>query len=543
MRWAEDLDLCNAWQEGADLATEHARRVRVKLPRQPRATPGEQHLAQSTLENVSIERGVTGDDRQREVAAVTSTVSNWEVTPPEGNITYWSLDAEVRHDFGAEVGTVIESYELLSFSDGSVGDVVVGDPNSYGSNFYFLPAGAGDLDAIFLERCAPTQETHLVVEALVGEVQSGPHAGRHFQVTRYVQTFDVFAGSYPVYWDATDVFFTDASYAGLTVFGQWAHTYSAAHHNWDEASRVLPRSDVGAYHTLFSELDRGEGLPIEAISKVEWHDVTSFAQPGTMTITLQDLTTGVESEHPVALQGAFVDLSPRSLVRQAQGSCDDVDVRAIGGFAYSGVASDVFQLVMCPNASPLGFELLGVLPVAFSVDPTAVGVLADRDAITQEGDGYEVALGEGTLVIEPLDGSDSFVYEVLDGQGESMISSLAFPTELQAPTPRDEVTSGTADGVSFELRRRIAAPGVGESVLYAPVSLQLSVDGESFFVDGFDQLLYTNSHHNWADRLVATTGGVEIEWWVEFDAGVYIHHVQATRDGAEFLPDTVLTTD
>ncbi len=338
LRWAGDLDLCNAWQEGGALESEHARRVRVRLPRQPRASLGEQHLSQSTLADVSIERGVMANERWHSVAPVSSSVGEWEVTPPGGNITFWTLTAEVRHDFGAETGTVIERYQVHAFDGEPVADIVVGDPNSYGSNFSFLPAGADDLDAIFLVACEPSQETHLVVEALVGEVTEGPHSGRHFQVTRYVRTFDVFAGSYPVYWDATDVFFTDEPYAGTTVFGQWAHTYSAAHHNWDEASRVLPRNDVGAYHTKFAELDRGDGLSIEAISKVEWANVTSFAQPGTMTVTLQDLETGAESEHAVQLQTAFVDLSTRSLVRETQQECPDVEVQSIGGFAYGGVA-------------------------------------------------------------------------------------------------------------------------------------------------------------------------------------------------------------
>ena len=541
VRWMRDLELCTTWSEGAPLASEHARKVRLHIPRQPRATLGQEHLGQSQLTHVVIETGVDQSERFRtQNTPSVSTLTRWEVVEPANNNSSWVLYADIEHAIADGAGTVVEQYEFYRNAGDGPFEVQIGEPNTYGANFLYIPAGGTIADAIGIRSCDPEIEPDVVVETLVGTIDTGPHAGRHVQVTRYARSFDVFAGSYPVYWDATDVMFTDRPYEGVRTFGYWPHTYSAQHHNWEENSRVLPLRDRGVHQLVTGGLDNGASPFDEIFTKVEWSNVTSDLSPGTLRVTLQDSTTGVDTVHDVRLLGAFHRVDASRLRRGDIDTCGG-EVKYLEAASFGGIAGNAFQLLVCPdNTAPLGFTLQGVVPVAFELDGTLVGTQLGGDSIAPVATGFDVTLGTARLRVEAYSGSD-VLYELIDSTGTALASGITPLRTLSTPLMTEETFEGSGAGVTFKLVRRYAAPGVGETAIYAPVSFEMQAGDEVFFVDGIDALLYTNSHHNWADALVATVGDVELRWAVMFSSeGMLEHRVSATRNGAEIVPDTAV---
>ena len=95
------------------------------------------------------------------------------------------------------------------------------------------------------------------------------------------------------------------------------------------------------------------------------------------------------------------------------------------------------------------------------------------------------------------------------------------------------------------LTRRWGGQGVGESALYAPIALTVELPDRVVFVDGLEELVYTNTHHNWNDALVATRGDVVATWSVRVNIDepalpFLIYEVGVTVGGQAVLPTTMV---
>ncbi|MBZ0115647.1 MAG: hypothetical protein K8H88_01540 [Sandaracinaceae bacterium] len=113
-----------------------------------------------------------------------------------------------------------------------------------------------------------------------------------------------------------------------------------------------------------------------------------------------------------------------------------------------------------------------------------------------------------------------------------------------APLRDHEVVRGTAPGVSFALWRCYADQAAGRSALYRADRFELAFEGRTYRATTL-AIDYTNTHHNWADSLVAVPSGpgapeVTLRWRVVFDSTVGLrHYVSASAAGGTvLLPET-----
>jgi hypothetical protein len=88
--------------------------------------------------------------------------------------------------------------------------------------------------------------------------------------------------------------------------------------------------------------------------------------------------------------------------------------------------------------------------------------------------------------------------------------------------------------------RRWVFQGVGNSGIYAPVSFDLSFDGQTHQVEAWDRMTYTNTHHNWDDQLIAETDTLRVFWMVLGFGQEYTVRAERISDGVEVLPPTTI---
>lgn len=518
--WSAPLTLCNSWREGAPLADERARKARVVVPAQARASLGELHLAQARVDGVTLARGVEQADRFAP-AAVTTELSSWEVAEPSTTVSSYVLTAELAHDLGP-AGVLREQLSVWRADDDDTAVRYHGG-DAWEVTWALEPP---DAESIFLTPCAGTGVFD-AAEVLVAE----DDAGRQLVVTRWLRTADTLAGSFPVHWLATDVSWADEAWRGQRLFGFFSHTYSAQHHNWAEQSLIEPLRDPAGFHA---------GGPFV---RVALKDLRDGLLQGSVELTEPGTDGGPDVVTELDAVGDWRRVDARAWTIQGALTCAGGAVRSAALSGLSGVPDYGFQLLTCPGSSPLGFDLVGLVPFAFGHAATSIGELSDGDAVQPITDGFEVDLGAaGSVLVTSAPSAEDVIVEVRDADGVSQTMFLTALGTFGHPSPPDETLRGaSADGaVSFLLRRRWAAQGVGESAVYAPLSFELAFADERHVVSGFDVLDYTNTHHNWNDALVADSGETTLTWSVTYEQGPLVYRVKASRGGVDVLPETVV---
>lgn len=545
VRWERPLVLCSEWTENASIEAELAGKVRVTIPVHSRSGVAPEDLEGLTLDGVTIERGPLSAERHLDVDARTSTLTDYTVV--EGG-NYVAMSATVEHRFGV-AGTLVESY---SVGRGPAGqdDVVIGgdDSSSYEVAFFFVPPGGDPFeDGKRLGSCAGPPDLENAVGVLVGT--NAQHA---ITIVRYWRTQETFAGSYPVEMDLHRVTFSDDPWTLHDARGFWAQTYSAQHHNWGEATQIDFTRDLATWQTAFRAIAAGGTPDRPLVARVVLRDVNSWdVEPRAEVIRVG--TDGAEmAPETFALgDGWWRGVDTPTLEGELARTCDGAAVYTLGHDS-----SYLFQVLTCPRAAPPGFGVVGVVPVGFAHDMTAVGRTFDDVRESTEGDqpkftvtvDPEGGAGASEIDVVPQPGG-AFLLRVRDVQGATRQESWAEPGDLDVARAVDEhaLVGVSADGsVAMRLVRRYAAWGVGESVLYAPVSFALTFDGDTHVVEAWDRLDYENTHHNWNDGLTARTdAGWTLHWRYTFhDPATEQNDVHTVwgedAAGATVLPETVL---
>lgn len=538
VEWDEPLELCTRWMEGAPLEDELARKVHITVPPHFRPSLGDGHLANLTLTGGRVRRSPLAAD-QLEVAQhlVRSRLTEYTLREPTGNtVLFASIDHEL--DDGA---ILVEQYSVYR----QRGDTrpVRFESGGYEASFAYVPASVPN-GGLSLERCGgePELEPHINAISLVNGTRRGT-------ALRQLKSQPTFAGSYPVQLETSIFVFSDRPWQQFRAAGFWAHTYSAQHHNWVENTEVDFTRDLSWYETVYEPYLANRVTMDRMLLRARTLDLNTWEAAPRAELEWLDLATGqVSTETWTVESGGFWHQVEAKLLAGMTTACAQPEVLS---FSDYGLERGL-QLVTCPNDSPLGFVAHRAVPFSFFEEPSLVGAYLEGEdlvATTIDGrPGYVIRVGQHRVEISRFDAQ--YFFMTIKTQGGAVVSTfLTQPIDLHGyfdPSGRDELISGQgAGGVRMRLVRRWAGQGVGESSIYAPVTFQLEFGGQTHFVDTWDRLAYTNTHHNWADELEAKTDELTLIWKVRFENGPLVHSVRAVRTagGEEVLPETVLTLD
>lgn len=535
--WDRTLTLCGAWTEGADIDNELGKKVRVVMPPQSRPSFGAQDLARSGLIGVSIERGVSANQRfQSSVCFDEGAQDEWTID--ESNPEFPVLRATMRWDF-AGAGTVFEYVAVGAQAGQPVPDVAYGDDLGIVAFGY---EGGGT--SAYLDDCADlttTPEPYYGALELIVAAQGGDSIA----LLRAFDTFDTFAGSFPVQWKSSVVARSDAPFVYAKAFDYWPHTYAAQHHNWQETSRIDFDRDLANYHAFFSEdAAQSEG---RALKTIKLQDIDNFAEAPRLETTDVDLASRDETVLTWDVS-SVVHVDATALERALRfTNCEDGDVKGVG---LPGYDSYVLQLLLCPRVAAPGYEVGAIVPVLMGSDMSVLGQTFDApvESVVDGQANWHFALTGTTSVDVRHFSDDGTVIVTIDEPGDSDYATLALPARLDTilPEPDETLLMQSEDGsVALDIVRHRVGQGVGESSIFAPVSTALRFGETRLFTDGFDAQKYTNTHHNWNDGLEATArheeGDVTITWLIEVDfkgEEFLIYTVSATQNGTEILAPT-----
>ncbi|MBI5542323.1 MAG: hypothetical protein HY901_00415 [Deltaproteobacteria bacterium] len=392
-------------------------------------------------------------------------------------------------------------------------------------------------DPIVLQACGGEADWEQAVEVL-----RATRAGRHLVINRYLDTRLSMAGSYPVRLRGVQVAFTDAAWAVIESGDFFAQTYAAQHHNWFEDSVIDFTQEPRLYHTIFRPISEGQaGIPATP-ERFVLNDLQGWDTPPYIDLTTRN-PDGTATTERWDVQGGWTRVDDTAMTRRLNCVNGSVFLVGQGGLGYMGS----FELLTCPQAAAPGYSLQGVVPFWFEEDPTFIGTVIEPSEISPISSGgragHIVKVGASTVTILTSDGTSFFV-DVRNAQGQLTASYMSDKSELGPyPEPRHEILSAHngAGDVSMTLERQWAGQGVGESSIFAPLSFSLTFGGRTYRVDAMDQLRYTNTHHNWIDKLEAKTGdGLVLLWRTRFMDGV-LNEVEVKREsGEQVLPLTAL---
>lgn len=538
IEWDEPLELCTRWMENAPLEDELARKVHITLPPHFRPSLGDGHLASLTLDAGRVRRSPLAVD-QLEVAEhlTRSRLTEYTLREPNGNT---SLFASIDHELD-DGAILVEQYNVYR----QRGDTrpVRFESGGYEAAFAYIPASVPN-GGLSLERCGGEPE----LEPQIGVISLRNGERRGTALRQYRSTLS-FAGSYPVQLETSIFVFSDRPWQQFRAAGFWAHTYSAQHHNWFEDTLVDFTRDLGWYETVYEPYLDGRVTTDRMLLRARTLELNAWEVSPRAELEWLDLATGqVSTETWTVESGGFWHQVEAKLLAGMTTACAQPEVLS---FTDYGLERGL-QLVTCPSNDALGFVVHRAVPFSFFEEPTLVGAYLEGEdlvATTIDGrPGYVIHVGQHRVEISRSDAQ--YFFMTIKTAGGAVVSNfLTQPWDLHGyfdPTDRDELISGQgAGGVSMLLRRRWAGQGVGESSLYAPISFELSFGGQTHFVDTWDRLAYTNTHHNWMDELEARTDTLSLFWKVRFENGPLAHSVRAvvTQTGEEVLPETELELD
>lgn len=526
VRWPAALELCTAWQEGRPIADELALKVHLTLGPEVRPSLGRQHLGSATLSTGRLRRGPLST-QQSAIPSATSSLVSYQLQDPSGS-TF--LQAELQH---AISGGVVHEFFTVRRDPGDRRPVEVDERGEH--HFEFIPDGRSE--GTRLEPCGGLPHLRPAIFALSAGV--GPQA---FTLVRFARTDDLRTAQ--IVPERGLLQRTANAYDVIPFSGFWSETYAAGHHNWDESTVFDFSGDVGLYETVI-EPARNGGAPIRAdlITRIALHAINT---PGggnpTALVTTLDTATGQEQTATLAAGASWARVDSAYLAQTITACASGAVVSLI-----SGGNSSTVQLLTCPTASLPGFQVVGLVPILFTHDPGLVGRRFEGAAITAvvvEGrSGYRIDLGPYDVLVTKNPAEEYYFFEVRDAADTSVESSLASPVDLHLPwRPTEVLRFASSNGaVQVELQRQWAAQGVGESSIYAPVSLTVDHDGARQRIDTWDNLDYTNTHHNWGDELIARTPEARYHFEVRFTDGLHYFISAHRSDNTVLLPETELT--
>jgi hypothetical protein len=522
--WPDRLELCSSWREGRTADEELAVKVHLTLEPASRPSLGDGHLSRSTVSGV-IRRGPLAD-HQASIPTTSATLVRYDLLRPTADT---SVSADLEYTIAG--GTIIEGFSVTR-ARGDTRPVVFGD--FYEHTFAFRPSGSTEV--AYLETCGGKDDLLPAIFYTSLEYQ-----GRHASLVRFAGFLPSDAGSSPTVPRGGMLIFDDNPWDPIFFHGFWSQIYAAAHHNFDDGSRFDLTRDLGLYQTVYApSLNGGDPIRPTMITRIDLDGVDGFGPPPTATMQVLDTATGqstqeiwsatdwVRGDDAAVLEGATACAAPQALTLASN-------------------FSQVLQLVICPITAEPGFTLHKVLPLVFVPDPAVVGAPIEGAALVptvHEGrSGYRFDVGTHEVVVTKELSDEYYFFYVFDAQGQVIDTRLDTDIPLDGP-PRDERITNEANGgaIRVSVTRRWAGQGVGESSIYAPVDFELTFDGQTHRVEAWDRLDYTNTHHNWLDRLVAKGDGLTMNWRVDWENGPLIYRVSATRDadGVVVLPETIV---
>ncbi len=521
--WSAPLELCNTFR-GRDLDDARASRLHVTLAPAARPGLGRGQLAVATLEGGLVRRGPFAAD-QAPLGVVTSSLADWSLTDPTGAAV---LTARIVHRVAG--GELVEA--LRATRDGSDRAPVRYEALREVAFSFVDTSTPAAPRTIPLEPCGVGAEDRVSsVEVMVAE---GP-GGESIAVLREVRSQRVVAGSAPVTLVRGQVARSSDPWTGWAAQGHWAWTYAASLHNWNEQSVLDFTRDAGLWHSVFAP-----GAPVRAvqapIARVELSGVNGPGDGGELTLVTVPRGGGAEQRTVFTALSHWRSVGPDVRVPTCAGARIDVVVLS---------ENTVLQVTRCGDDS-----IEAVMPVLFAFDHRRNGeVLEGRELSPAQVMGRSgvraVISGRSAVEVAVWDAA-TYIVRLTDPAGDDMYTGLAEvaggPGWLR---PEAILSRRSADGaVRFALTRRYAWQGVGESSIFAPVRLVVEHAGLRHEVEAYDRLVYTNTHHNWRDELVATTETHRVHWRVEFDFmnGGLTEYVSVARlsDGAVVLPETVI---
>lgn len=526
IEWPAALELCTAWLENRTLVDELALKVHLTLEPQVRPSLGRAHLEGATLNGAQLRTGPLSTQQQW-LSGASSSLRSYALEGP-ANATY--LTAELEHVFAA--GVVSERFSVLRVSPDRR---PVRFDEAWEHTFHFTPTGR--TEGTRLEPCGGA--ANLRPAAFVLSAGSG---GEAITLLRFAKT----DGLRTAQMVPTGGLLQrgDAAYELLPFSGYWSQTYAADHHNWNESSIFDFTRDLSLYETVFEPFQSG-GTPLrtEVISRIELVNINDPVDTNpSLRVTTLDTSSGQEDTRQLPAQYGWTQVDSALLSGTIRRCASGAVVTLVSA------TNHLLQLLTCPSASSPGFELVGLVPVFFGPDPSLVGRRFEDQAITPvtvDGrPGYQVELGAHRLRITKQLTDDYYFLSLLDAGGAVVESGLASPIELDGPETRDEILElVSSDGtLQVSVVRRYVAQGVGSSSIFAPVAFSVRQGGVSRLIDRWDQLDYSNTHHNWDDVLVAKAEGVTYRWAVALNNGPLSYRVRATRDvdGEVVIPETEL---
>jgi hypothetical protein len=272
--------------------------------------------------------------------------------------------------------------------------------------------------------------------------------------------------------------------------------------------------------------------------------VNGWDPPATFELVERDLTTDAETTTTYQA-GTLKRVDATSLGRAFAMDCPTGEVVAAGVLGWDQL---VLQLGLCPRAAAPGFGLQSVWPVLWFDRIEGLGdeISAVTEVSVDGHPGWRFQVGADTVTVSEFEGQETLRVDVDDGGGPHTTQMLTWPARLDGiEAPRDETLTFTAadPAVRVDLQRRFAGQGVGESSLFAPLVLRVELADRVLYIDGLDELDYTNTHHNWNDALTATRGDVVATWSVRYnidepDLPWLIYEVSVTQGGETLLPLT-----
>lgn len=536
--WSETAELCTRWHENAPLVDELERKVHITLPPHSRPSLGDGHLAQAQITSGRSRRGPLSTDQIELADHITSTrLTNYELRNPTGDT---SLYASIDHTLD-DGSVLIEEYSVYR-QRGDDRPVDLGGDDNSEIRFAYVPFGRPD--AISLERCGGDPGLSPAIE-----VVAATNGQRTATIIRQLNTQPAPAGSFPVQLHSTIFVFSDRPWETFKASGFWAHTYSALHHNWVEDTLVDFTRDLRWYKTVYEPYLNGQVTTSQMITRARLRELnTGNGAPHVEIEWLELLGSQSQTETWTVVSGDFWHRVESATLGRTISACASPTVLSLGDYEFA----HGLQLITCPSSSALGFELHRAVPFSFMEEPELVGTAIEGAAIeaaTFSGrPGYRIQVGSHRVEISKSQ-TEYYFMTIRDSSGSELQSFLTAPIDLHGlfdPNAGDELFSGLGGtDVSMRLVRRRAGQGVGESSIFAPVRFELSFGGATHVVDTWDQLAYTNTHHNWDDRLEARTGELTLLWHIRYENGPLVQTVRAveTLSGREVLAETVITPD
>lgn len=515
--WREDLELCETWAESRTIDQALDRKVRVRLPAQARPSLEPADLGAAEL-RANVARSPFAAGRHRADPAA-STLTDWRLEGPSSDTI---LIAEIAHDLG-DGGTLFEQLYVRR----GVGDT---SPVEYGGDdvtFSYQPPAAKRAP---LGRCGGAEELDDAVY-----VFHATSANDWITLLRQQRTRPTVAGSAPMYPTRAEIVSSQnpGFVEPVSATGHFTQVYTAGHHNWNEHSLIRFDHDRRWSFLVFERIARGEPphglgwLP----SLVRLNPVNVPGTTGQIDVTTLIDTNGNETTTTYDVQVDSVRVDDWAV---AGGLNCPASVRTQWGLSTAG--NYLFQVVSC-----MGTPVV-LVPVYLPQAPGLAGQhFTNPTPEPVNGNAaWAFDLGDVTVVI----GEDDLVLR--NPQGVELDDPLTFEAPFfeayrSVGQPPQILEHHTSSGdVRAKLERLWVAQGVGNSGIYAPMSFTLEFDGETYVVEAWDQLDYTNTHHNWDDSLVATTDEVVLRWSVSGFGGPPTVSAYRRSDGAALLPPTRL---